>query len=338
MTEPGLQAPWHRMRESDSHRPMWSLQWCMAHSHHHHDHGHHGHSHAPASFGRAFAIGITLNAGFVLVEAFYGVIAGSMALVADAGHNLSDVLGLLIAWSASVLAARPPSARFTYGLKSSSILAALANAALLMVALGAITLESVRRLLDPQPIATGPVMVVAAIGIAINTLTALMFLRGRHHDINLRGAFLHMAGDAAVSAGVVLAALMISLTRAWWIDPVVSLGIVALIGWSTWGLARDALTMGLLGVPPGISEAKVRAFLCGQAGVSAVHDLHIWPMSTTETALTAHLVMPAGHPGDMFLHTLAHALEHDFGICHATVQIEVADHTHDCALTSQAVV
>ena len=318
----------------------------MAHAHHHHDHAHHdhghhhghGHVHAPASFGRAFAIGIVLNSLFVGVEAVYGVLAGSMALVADAGHNLSDVLGLLIAWSATVLAARPPSSRFTYGLKSSSILAALANASLLLVALGAITIESVRRLLDPSPIVTGPVMAVAAVGIVINTATALMFMRGRHDDINLRGAFLHMAGDAAVSAGVVVAALVIGLTRAWWIDPVVSLAIVGLIGWSTWGLARDSLHMSLLAVPPGISEEKVRGFLGTQPGVTAVHDLHIWPMSTTETALTAHLVMPAGHPGDAFLHGLAHALAHDFSICHATVQSEVDDHAHDCALVSEAVV
>jgi len=308
---------------------------------HHHDHGHHhghGHVHAPASFGRAFAIGISLNLGFVVVEATYGLIAGSMALVADAGHNFSDVLGLLMAWSAAVLSARPPSARFTYGLKSSSILAALANAGLLMIALGAITVEAVQRLIAPQPIATGPVMVVAAIGIAINTATALLFMRGRHDDLNVRGAFLHMAGDAAVSAGVVLAALVIAFTHAWWIDPLVSLAIVGLIGWSTWGLARESLHMGLLGVPPGISEAKVRAFLGRQAGVVAVHDLHIWPMSTTETALTAHLVIPSGHPGDAFLHTLAHRLDRDYGIGHATVQIEVADHTHDCALISEAVV
>jgi cobalt-zinc-cadmium efflux system protein len=311
------------------------------HDHAHHDHGHHhghGHVHAPASFGRAFAIGIALNTTFVVIETVYGLFAGSMALVADAGHNLSDVLGLGIAWSASVLAARPPSARFTYGLKSSSILAALANASLLLVALGAISLESMRRLLDPQPVATGPVMAVAAIGIVINTVTALMFMGGRHHDINVRGAFLHMAGDAAVSAGVVVAALVIGLTQAWWIDPVVSLAIVALIGWSTWGLARDALHMGLLAVPPGISEEKVRRFLGTQAGVSAVHDLHIWPMSTTETALTAHLVMPAGHPGDAFLHDLAQALDHDYGIGHATVQIEIDEHAHDCALVSEAVV
>lgn len=313
----------------------------MGNHHHHHDHGHdhhHGHHHAPATFGRAFAIGITLNTAFVVVEAIYGVIAGSMALVADAGHNLSDVLGLLIAWTASVLSARPPSARFTYGFKSSSILAALANAALLIAALGAITVETVRRLIEPAPIATGPVMVVAGIGIVINTATALMFMGGRHHDINVRGAFLHMAGDAAVSAGVVVAAFVIGLTQAWWIDPVVSLAIVALIGWGTWGLARDSLRMGLHAVPDSIDEGDVRAFLGGQAGVCAVHDLHIWPMSTTETALTAHLVIPAGHPGDEFLHTLAHDLDHRFGIGHATVQIETDEHAHDCALVSEQVV
>ena len=314
----------------------------MAHDHHHHGHhGHshgHGHVHAPASFGAAFAIGMVLNGGFVLVEAVYGIAGGSMALVADAGHNLSDVLGLAIAWSAGVLAARPPSARFTYGLKASSILAALANTGLLLLALGAISVEAVRRLIEPQPVATTGVMVVAAIGIAINTATALMFMRGRDHDLNLRGAFLHMAGDAAVSAGVVLAALAMRLTHAWWIDPAVSLIIVALIGWSTWGLARDALHMGLNAVPPGISEADVRDFLAGRPGVAAVHDLHIWPMSTTETALTAHLVMPHGHPGDAFLHKLAHDLDHRFGIGHATVQVETDPHGHDCALVSEAVV
>lgn len=308
------------------------------HDHHAHDHHGHGHCHAPASFGRAFVVGITLNTLFVVVEAVYGVIAGSMALVADAGHNLSDVLGLVIAWAATVLSARPPSARFTYGFKSSSILAALANAALLLAALGAISVETIRRLFEPQPIATGSVMVVAAIGIVINTATAVMFMGGRDHDINVRGAFLHMAGDAAVSAGVVLAAFIIGLTGAWWIDPVVSLAIVALIGWSTWGLARDALRMGLHAVPDGINEARVRAFLVGRKGVSAVHDLHIWPMSTTETALTAHLVMPGGHPGDVFLHTLAEDLSHDFDIGHATIQIETDEHGHECALISESVV
>jgi cobalt-zinc-cadmium efflux system protein len=307
--------------------------------HHHHDHDHHGHghSHAPASFGRAFAVGITLNLGFVVVEAVYGFIAGSMALVADAGHNLSDVLGLVIAWIASVLAARPPSARFTYGFKSSSILAALGNAAFLLVALGAILVETIRRLIDPEPVAGGPVMIVAAIGIVINTATALMFMRGRKHDINIRGAYLHMAADAAVSAGVVVAGLLITLTGAQWIDPVTSLAIVGIIAVGTWGLLKDSLRMGLHAVPPGIDEQKVRRFLTALNGVEAVHDLHIWPMSTTETALTAHLVMPGGHPGDNFLHQLAHELEHDFGIGHATVQVETID-GHECALLHDHVI
>lgn len=305
--------------------------------HHHHDHHGHGHSHAPASFGRAFAVGITLNLGFVVVEAVYGVIAGSMALVADAGHNLSDVLGLVIAWTASVLAARPPSARFTYGFKSSSILAALGNAAFLLVALGAILVETIRRLIEPEPVAGGPVMAVAAVGIVINTVTALMFMRGRKHDINIRGAYLHMAADAAVSAGVVVAGLLITLTGAQWIDPVTSLVIVGIIAAGTWGLLKDSLRMGLHAVPPGIDERKVRHFLNSLSGVEAVHDLHIWPMSTTETALTAHLVMPGGHPGDSFLHQLAQELDHDFGIGHATVQVETID-GHECALLHDNVV
>ncbi|QOV94355.1 cation diffusion facilitator family transporter [Novosphingobium sp. ES2-1] len=311
------------------------------HDHHGHGHGHdhhgHGHSHAPASFGRAFAVGITLNLGFVVVEAVYGVMAGSMALVADAGHNLSDVLGLVIAWTASVLAARPPSARFTYGFKSSSILAALGNAAFLLVALGAILVETIRRLIEPEPVAGGPVMAVAAVGIVINTVTALMFMRGRKHDINIRGAYLHMAADAAVSAGVVVAGLLITLTGAQWIDPVTSLVIVGIIAAGTWGLLKDSLRMGLHAVPPGIDEQKVRHFLNSLSGVEAVHDLHIWPMSTTETALTAHLVMPGGHPGDSFLHQLAHELDHDFGIGHATVQVETID-GHECALLHDNVV
>lgn len=309
----------------------------MSAGHHHdhtHDHAHghgHGHSHAPASFGRAFAVGITLNLAFVIVEAVYGVLSGSMALVADAGHNLSDVLGLVIAWAASILAARPPSARYTYGFKSSSILAALANAAFLLVALGAILVETIRRLFDPEPVAGGPVMIVAAIGIVINTVTALMFMRGRDHDINIRGAYLHMAADAAVSAGVVIAGLFITLTGAQWIDPVTSLAIVGIIAVGTWGLLKDSLKMSLNAVPPRIDEQKVRHFLTSLGGVEAVHDLHIWPVSTTETALTAHLVMPGGHPGDGFLHHLAHVLEHDFGIGHATVQIETLA-GHECTL------
>lgn len=288
----------------------------------------HGGGHAPADYGRAFAIGITLNLVFVIVEAVFGFLSGSMALVADAGHNLSDVLSLLLAWGASVLARRAPSGRFTYGFKSSTILAALANAMLLLIAIGMILVETIGRFSDPQPIAAGTVMAVAGVGIVINTATALLFVRGRKHDLNIRGAFLHMAADALVSVGVVIAGGLILLTGALWIDPFTSLIIVLVIAWGTWGLLKDSVKMGLLAVPEGIDEAAVRAHLAALPGVAAVHDLHIWPMSTTETALTAHFVMPGGHPGDAFLRELAHELEHAFGIGHATVQVEM---DRDCA-------
>ena len=295
-------------------------------------HNHHHPAAAPASHDRAFALGVVLNTGFVVLEATAGIVSGSMALVADAGHNLSDVLGLLIAWGASILAARPPSERFTYGFKSSSILAALANASLLLIALGAILVETLRRLADPPPVAGGVMIAVAAAGIVVNTATALLFLRGRKSDLNIRGAFLHMAADAAVSAGVVVAGVLVVWTGKAWIDPVTGLAIVAVIAWGTWGLLKDALKMALLAVPDGIDEGAVRAFLGARPGVSAVHDLHIWPMSTTETALTAHLVIPGGHPGDGFLHALAEELAHDFGIGHATVQVESGAYEHcaDC--------
>ena len=298
-------------------------------------HNHHHHAAPGSSHGRAFALGVVLNTAFVVIEATAGILSGSMALVADAGHNLSDVLGLLIAWAASILAARPPSERFTYGFKSSSILAALANASLLLVALGAILVETLRRLADPAPVAGGTMIAVAAAGIVVNGATALLFMRGRKTDLNIRGAFLHMAADAAVSAGVVVAGVLVVLTGKAWIDPVTGLAIVAVIAWGTWGLLKDALKMALLAVPEGIDEAAVRAFLSARPGVSAVHDLHIWPMSTTETALTAHLVVPGGHPGDGFLHALAHDLEHDFGIGHATVQVETEA---ECVLEPAGVV
>lgn len=285
-----------------------------------------GHSRAPSDavpgHGRAFAVGIGLNIAFVLVEAGFGLWSGSMALVADAGHNLSDVASLAIAWGASIAARRPASARFTYGYKAGSILAALANAGLLLVALGAILFETVRRLFDPVQPEGWTMIVVAGIGIAINTATALLFAGGRKHDINIRAAFVHMAADALVSLGVVVAGGLILLTGWLWVDPVTSLAIVAVIGWGTWRLLKDSVRMGLLAVPEGIDAGEVRGFLADQPGVAAVHHLHIWPMSTTETALTTHLVMPAGYPGDAFLHDIAHGLEHRFGIGHATMQVE----------------
>jgi len=298
----------------------------LGHSHSHdQQHGHHhgpGHSHAPKDFGRAFAIGVVLNTAFVIVEATFGILSGSMALVADAGHNLSDVLALLIAWGASIAAKRPPSRRFTYGLKSSTILAALANAMLLFIAIGAILFETVHRLIDPVEPQGWTMIWVAGVGIVINTATALLFMGGRKQDINIRGAYLHMAADALVSVGVVLAGIAILTTGLVLIDPLVSLVIVAVIAWGTWGLLKDSVKMGLLAVPDSVNEGEVREYLCGLEGVSAVHDLHIWPMSTTETAMTAHLVMPAGHPGDGFLREIAHELDHHHGIGHATLQVE----------------
>ena len=305
------------------------------HDHHHHGHGH-GHERASPR-GSAFAIAVALNVTFVVAEVAAGLISGSMALIADAGHNLSDVLSLLLAWGASVLAARPPSERFTYGLKSSSILAAIANAALLWVALGAILVETIRRFSDPTPVEGGLMIAVAALGIVINGASALLFAAGSKTDLNLRAAFLHLLADAAVSAGVVIAGIGVVLTGLPWIDPVTSLVITLVIGWGSWGLLRDAMKMGLLAVPQGIDQARVRGFLESRPGVTAVHDLHIWPMSTTENAITAHLVMPGGYPGDRFLHDLAHELEHAFGIGHPTFQVETLS-DEACALVSEGVV
>lgn len=304
----------------------------------HGGHAHHGeHAHAPRDFGKAFAIGIVLNTGFVAAEAAFGVLSNSMALVADAGHNLSDVLGLLVAWGGATLAKRQPSARYTYGWRGSSILAALFNAVFLLVAVGAIGWEALMRLQKPEPVAELTVVAVAALGIVINGVTAWLFAAGRKDDLNIRGAYLHMAADAAVSIGVVLAGLAMMLTGWLWIDPVVSLVIAAVIIIGTWGLLRDSVAMSLGAVPRNIDPAAVRAALCGASGVSAVHDLHIWPMSTTEVALTCHLVIPGGYPGDAYLHELAHRLQHDFGIAHSTIQIET-DPQMPCALAPDHVV
>jgi len=293
--------------------------------------------HLPKDFGRAFAIGTVLNVGFVIVEITFGFLSNSMALLADAGHNLSDVFGLLMAWGAATVAKRAPSARFTYGLRSSSILAALANAILLLIAVGAIAWEAVQRFSHPEQAAGGTVMIVAAIGIVVNTATALMFLSGTAQDINIRGAFLHVAGDAAISLGVVLAGFAMVVTGLLWIDPVVSLVIAAIIVWGTWSLLRDSVNLALHGVPVGIDLSAVRSFLAGLPGVASVHDLHVWPMSTTETALTCHLVMPGGHPGDAFLAATADGLAHRFRIGHPTLQIEKGD-AHPCPLEPDHVV
>lgn len=310
----------------------------MSHDHgHSHDHGVHAHGHAPASFGKAFATGIALNLGFVVIEALYGFLSNSVSLLADAGHNLGDVLGLGVAWLASALVTRAPTARFTYGMRGSSILAALFNAVFLLVIVGGLSWEAIRRLGSPEPVAGGTMMAVAAIGILVNAATAWLFASGRKDDLNLKGAFLHMASDALVSVGVVIAGLLILLTGWLIVDPLVSLAINAVIVWGTWGLLRDSVQMSMAAAPAAIDPAAVRTFLAGRPGVAAVHDLHIWPMSTTETALTCHLVMPDGHPGDAFLHDLAGDLLKRFKIVHPTVQIEV-DPRLACALAPDEVV
>ncbi len=306
--------------------------------HDHSSHGHSSHGHNRPDYGRAFAIGIALNVAYVLIEAAAGVVSGSLALLADAGHNLSDVLGLGLAWGAAVLSRRRPSGRFTYGLRSSSILAALANAVILLVVTGGIAWEAVLRFADPVPVASGIVIWVAAIGIAVNGGTALLFVSGRSGDLNVKSAFLHMAGDTLVTAGVVAAGVAIGLTGWPWLDPAVSLVVSAVIVVGTWSLLSSAIGLALDAVPESVDAAAVRAYLAALPGVTALHDLHIWGMSTTETALTCHLVMPGGHPGDAALNAVTHQLHDRFGIHHATIQIELADTDEACALTPEHVV
>lgn len=272
----------------------------------------------------AFAIGTALNLGFVVVEVVYGLLANSIALVADAGHNMGDVLGLVMAWVATILARRAPSKTHTYGLRRGTILAALANAVLLLVTIGAIFVEGIRRLIHPGEVESVTIMVVAAIGIIVNGVTAWLFASGRKGDINLRAAFMHMAGDALVSVGVVVAGAIILFTGWNWLDPLVSIAIAGMILFGTWGLLRDSVGMSLDAVPAAIQPGEVTDFLKRQPGVTAIHDLHIWPMSTTETALTCHCLMPTGHPGDEFLVALAHELNEKFDIGHATIQVEVS--------------
>jgi cobalt-zinc-cadmium efflux system protein len=286
---------------------------------HHHDHDHHQ---APGDFGGAFAIGVGLNAAFVVIEAAFGFFSGSLALLADAGHNLSDVLGLLLAWGASYLGRQRPSGRRTYGLGRTSILAALVNALLLYAAVGAIAWEAIGRLSQPGPLAPTTIIVVAAIGVVVNTLTALLFIAGRKHDLNVRGAFQHMAADAAVSLGVVAGGLLIRRTQWLWLDPALSLVIGAVIAYSTWDLLWQSLELALDSVPRGIDPELVRVYLAGLPGVAAVHDLHIWGLSTTETALTVHLVRPGAAADDNWLHDVTHELHDRFGIVHSTIQVE----------------
>jgi cobalt-zinc-cadmium efflux system protein len=306
-----------------------------------HDHDHddqrHGHRHGPVDYGRAFAIGVTLNVALVVAQAVYGVLSNSVALLADAAHNLSDVLGLLLAWGATILAKRLPTRRFTYGLRASSILAALANGAFLLLATGAIAWEALQRLAHPQLVAGFTVIIVAALGIAVNAGTALLFMSGRKGDLNIRGAFLHMAADAVVSLGVVLAGIGIVYTNWLWLDPAISLVISVVIVAGTWGLLRDSVRLALQAVPEGIEIERVRTFLALAPGVTEVHDLHVWGMSTTDNALTVHLVMPKGHPGDAFVAGITERLHTDFNIGHATIQVEI-DAAHPCGLAPDHVV
>lgn len=321
------------------------------HEHHGHEHSHghrhghahaddgHGHAHAhahahgdPSRAGRAFAIAIALNAVFVAVEFGYGLAANSTALLADAGHNLSDVLGLALAWAAALLARRAPSERYTFGLRGSSILAALANGTLLLVACGGIGWEALRRFSAPPPVATDLVMVVAGIGIVVNGLSAWLFAKDSAHDLNLRGAFLHLAADAAVSLGVVVGGLVMRQTGWYLVDPLLSVVIVVVILAGAWGLLRESLQLALAAVPTRVDAVAVRSYLAGLPGVADVHDLHIWALSTTETALTAHLVLPAGPPGDAFIEQVADELEHRFAIQHSTLQIEQGLVGHACRL------
>jgi cobalt-zinc-cadmium efflux system protein len=296
-----------------------------------HEHARHTHVHLPANFSRAFAIGTSLNVAYVVIQVIFGIAAHSLALLADAGHNLGDVLGLLLAWSAVHLGQQPPTERRTYGMKRSSILAALANAVFLLLVTGGITWEAIRRFGEPSPVAGWTVIWVALGGIAVNTTTALLFQEGRKRDINVRGAFLHMASDAAVSAGVVFAGIVILFTGWHWVDPAMSLAVNAVIIWSTWGLLCDSLNMALDAVPANINVAAVREYLATLPAVTNVHHLHIWPLSTTETALTVHLVKSDSSPNDDLIKKVNSDLLGRFGINHATIQCELShENTSSC--------
>lgn len=316
------------------------------HPHHHgHDHGHdhsdHAHDHRHYTHAvewqqagvkrQAFILGAVLNIGFVIIEYITGWLTGSVALMADASHNLTDVMGLLMAFAAVKLAAKVPTSRYTYGMGSATILAALGNGLLLVFISGALTLESFDRLMSPQPVVTMPVIFVALIGALINFMTARLF-HGHNHDVNTRGVYIHMLGDAAISVAVAVGAIIIKYTGAAWVDPLLGLVIVLAILASTWGLLRESIDLALQGVPKNVDAHAVKHYLAEQPGVSVVHDMHIWGLSTTETALTAHLVMPEGHPGDSFIENVTRDLAEKFGIIHATIQIETSPHHVGCSI------
>ena len=290
----------------------------------------HSHHHVTPDFNRAFAVGVALNIVFVIVEAFYGMLSGSLALLTDAGHNLSDVLGLLLAWVAVVLAKKRPSSRRTYGFSRATIIASLFSGLLLMGAVGVIGWEAVNRLMEPPEPAGKTIMIVAAIGVVVNTVTALFFLSGKDSDLNIRGAFLHMAADAVVSLGVVVSGALIMFYGLNWVDPVISLVIAAVIFLSTWGLLRDSLNLAVDAVPKNVDPDAVREYLSGLPGVLHLHDLHIWPMSTTDTALTAHLVMDTMPDSDRFVNDVAQMLADSFSISHTTIQFERDDSDTTC--------
>ena len=328
----GTEQPAH-VHALDHHEPHDANQ-------HGHDHGHspkhgqgaaghsHSHSHGPLNYDRVFAIGITLNVTYAAIEAAAGFWLNSLSLIADAGHNFSDVLGLLLAWAAVWLSRKEPSSRHSYGLGRSSILAALANAMLLLAALGVIVWESMTRFSNPQPIMTGPVVWIATIGILINGFTAWLFMRGSKTDINVRGAYLHMAADAAVSAGVVVSALVMAWTGWLWLDPLTSLIIAAVIAVGSWRLLVDSLRLSLDAVPPHINAEAIALYLASDSQVKDLHDLHIWALSTEAVALTAHVVCPDGHPGDAWLAKICDELHEKYDIDHATIQVETGDAVH----------
>ena len=292
----------------------------------------HDHKHEMSNYNRAFAIGVILNVIFVVIEAGYGIVAGSLALIADAGHNLSDVLSLLLAWGASLLASKRPTKKRTYGFRRVTILASLVSALLLLVALGGIAWESVGRFFNPQPVKGMIIIIVAAIGVVINSITALLFISGKEHDLNIKGAYLHMAADAGVSLGVVIAGIAIMITGWLWLDPAISIFIVVIVLIGTWGLLRNSINLSIDAVPEGIDISEIKNYLTSLKNVSCTHDLHVWALSTTETALTAHLVTTQDSMDNAFLIEIQQYLHDQFGIEHTTIQIEKENSENNCKL------